>query len=240
MKVFEADSPVELSVVMPAYNEDGAIDAAVKEVQQHVFGRLQASELIVVNDGSRDRTGEILDQLATQDRRIRVIHQPNGGHGRALRTGLDAARGEYVLLIDSDRQIPLEAFNALWEAAIGHDGAFGIRLKRRDPWIRLALTSIVRKALGLLFKVQLRDANVPFKILRRSIWLEARELIPADALAPSIFLAIVSRRLHDVVESEVRHHERTTGVVSIRRWNLLKFCVRGFLQLLAFRRRLEP
>jgi glycosyltransferase involved in cell wall biosynthesis len=66
---------------MPACNEERAIEAAVTEVQQHVFSRVRTAELIAVNDSSRDRTGEILDQLAIQDRRIRVIHQHNAGHG---------------------------------------------------------------------------------------------------------------------------------------------------------------
>jgi len=231
---------VELSVVMPAYNEEGAIEAAVREVQELVFDQIPMSELVVVNDGSRDGTGEILNELALQDPRVKVIHQPNGGHGRALRTGLDAARGEYVFLIDSDRQIPLTAFADTWKISVGHDGVFGVRNNRRDPRVRLVLTRIVRRTLRLLFKVQLRDANVPFKLLKRSVWLEARELIPEDTLAPSIFLAIIGRRRHDIVDCEVPHNERRTGVVSIRRWKLFKFCARALLQLLAFRRKLEP
>jgi dolichol-phosphate mannosyltransferase len=241
MKALETNTgQVELSVVMPAYNEEGAIDAAVKEVQALIFDQMPASELVVVNDGSRDRTGEILDELAARDRRIRVIHQPNGGHGRALRTALDAACGEYLFLIDSDRQIPLEAFAEMWKVGQGRDGVFGVRVKRQDPRVRLLLTRIVRRSLHLLFKVQLRDANVPFKLLRRSVWVEARELIPENTLAPSIFLAIIGRRRHDIVDCEVPHKERRTGVVSIRRWKLLKFCARALLQLLAFRRKLEP
>jgi dolichol-phosphate mannosyltransferase len=169
-----------------------------------------------------------------------VIHQPNSGHGRALRTGLDEARHEYVLLIDSDRQIPLAAFHTLWEAAQRHDGAFGFRRNRHDPWIRLLLTSIVRQALTLLFNVRLHDANVPFKVLRRSIWLQARELIPEETLAPSIFLAIVARRSHDIVEIEVPHRERITGLASIRAGKLFKFCAHGFAQLCAFRMKLKP
>ena len=240
MKALErASTQVELSVVMPAFNEEGAIEAAVKEVQQYVFHEIHTTELIVVDDGSRDRTGEILDILAIEDGRIKVVHQPNGGHGRALRTGLDAACGEYLFLIDSDRQIPLNVFASLWKAARGRDGAFGIRVTRHDPRIRLMLTGLVRKTLRLVFRVQLRDANIPFKILRRSIWLEARELIPEDTLAPSIFLAIIGRRLgRDIVEVEVPHRERTTGVVSIRRGKLFKFCAKAFGQLMAFRLRL--
>lgn len=233
-------SPViPLSVVMPAYNEEGAITAAVEDVVQHLFPVLPEAELIVVNDGSKDRTGAILDELAAKDPRLKVIHQKNGGHGRALRTGLDAAKGEFVFLIDSDRQIPLEAFPALWADARTRDGAWGVRLQRHDPALRLWLTKVIRATLPLLFGVRIRDANVPCKIIRRSIWLEAREIIPPETLAPSLFLALYARRAGcDIVEREVPHVQRRTGVVSIRRFKLFKFCARAFRQMLGFRARL--
>src|SRR5689334_932163 len=99
---------------MPVYNEEGAIVAAVDEVKQHVLGLIPQSELVVVDDGSRDATGRLLDEAAAADARIKVIHQPNGGHGAALLTGLKAANGEYVFLIDSDRQILLDDFKTAW------------------------------------------------------------------------------------------------------------------------------
>lgn len=229
-----------LSVVMPAYNEEEAIGDAVFEVAQIVLDAVPNSELVVVDDGSRDRTGEILDELAAREPRLRVIHQPNGGHGPALRTGLEHAQGDYLFLIDSDRQIPIEAFPVLWEAAQGRDGALGVRAQRHDPPFRLFLTRQVRRSLRLLFGVRLRDANVPFKIVRRSAWEAARPFIPEGTLAPSLFLAVfLAVRGMDVVEVEVPHKERETGVVSIRRWKLLKFCGKAFRQLLDFRRRIH-
>lgn len=231
---------VMLSVVMPAYNEEGAIEEAVQDVRESVFASVPDAELVVVDDGSRDRTAEILDGLAAGDSRVHVIHQKNGGHGRALRTGMDASRGEYLFLIDSDRQIPLTAFPLLWEAARTRDGTFGTRRTRHDPRLRLALTAVVRTILRLLFGVRIHDANIPFKILRRTDWEEARPLIPEDTLAPSIFLAIfLLRRGYDVAVEEVSHRERNTGVVSIRRWKLFMFCFRAFGQLILFRLRLN-
>lgn len=230
----------ELTVVMPAYNEEAAIEQAVEDVRQHVFPLVPEAELVVINDGSRDRTGPLLDKIAQKDGRIRVIHQANGGHGKALRTGLDAAKGKYVFLIDSDRQIPLEEFRRLWPLANHRDGAFGQRIKRHDPKIRLALTAVVRFVLRMLFRVKLYDANVPFKVLRRDVWLDARHLIPPDTLAPSLFLAAYARKRGcDIAEVPVEHAERKTGVVSIRRWKLFKFCARAFRQLLSFRSRLS-
>ena len=231
---------VALSVVMPAYNEKGAIEEAVNEVRHAVLDAVPGSELVVVDDGSRDGTGAILDRLAAEEPRLQVVHQANGGHGAALRAGLDRARGDWLFLIDSDRQIPISAFDDLWQAARGRDGAFGVRAVRHDPGIRLALTALVRRAVAILFGAAIRDANIPFKVIRRSVWLQARDLIPEGTLAPSLFLAIFARtRGFDVAERVVPHLERRTGVVSIRRVKLLKFCAKGFRQLLAFRRRLR-
>jgi glycosyltransferase involved in cell wall biosynthesis len=112
------DESLRLSVIMPVYNEEGAIVAAVDEVKQFVLAFVPESELVVVDDGSRDGTGPLLDAAASGDPRIRVIHQPNGGHGAALLAGLKAAQGEYVFLIDSDRQIPLDNFNAAWTEVV--------------------------------------------------------------------------------------------------------------------------
>ena len=232
---------VPLSVVMPAYNEEGAIEAAVAEVREWVLDRVPGSELVVVDDGSRDGTGAILDRAAAGDPRVRVVHKKNGGHGPALRTGIEAARGARLFLIDSDRQIPLSAFVPLWSAVEGgRPAAFGVREHRDDPRLRLVLTRVIRASIPLLFGVRFTDANIPFKLFPRAWWDEARPLIPEDTLAPSLFLAVFARsRGYDIAEIGVPHRERQTGVVSIRRWRLLKFCARAFRQLLDFRRKLH-
>jgi glycosyltransferase involved in cell wall biosynthesis len=228
-----------LSVIMPAYNEADCIADAVAEVVRDVLDLVPEAELVVVNDGSKDRTGAILDEIAAADLRVRVVHQPNGGHGRALRTGLDTAQAEYLFLIDSDRQIPLQAFADFWEDAKRGDGSFGIRIKRSDPPLRLVLTRLIRYSLAILFGVRIYDANIPFKVIRRQVWEKARPLIPEDTLAPSLFLAIFAVRTGcEIVFREVSHRERETGVVSIRRWKLLKFCARALRQMIAFQGRL--
>ena len=129
-------------------------------------------------------------------------------------------------------------FTIAWRhIANGCDGVFGVRRRRHDPALRLQLTKVIRRAIGLLFGVRLFDANVPYKLLKRSIWNEARRCIPVGTLAPSLFLAIFARtRGFNIVEVDVVHKERDTGEVSIRRLKLLKFCARGLRQMLAFRR----
>ena len=229
---------VPLSVAMPVYNEEGAIALALAEVEQFVLPLVAGAELVVVNDGSQDGTGRLLDDAAARNPRIRVIHQKNSGHGGALMAALEASRGEYLFLIDSDRQIPLDNFPAAWALIqSGRDGVFGERRHRHDAALRLYLTRVVRAAVTFLFGVPMFDANVPYKLVRRSIWESARACIPTDTLAPSLFLAIFARtRGYDIANIEVVHKERGSGEVSIRRLKLLKFCARGFRQLLMFRR----
>ena len=235
-----SDAP-RLSVIMPVYNEEGAIVAAVDEVKQFILAVVPESELVVVDDGSKDGTGRLLDAAASSDRRIRVIHQPNGGHGAALLTGLKAATGEYVFLIDSDRQIPLDNFTAAWtEIMAGRDAVFGVRRRRYDPVLRLYLSRLIRHSVNVLFRVNLSDANAPYKLFRRGIWTGARDCVPDGTLAPSLFLAIAAKsRGYNILEIDVTHKERDTGEVTLRKFKLLKFCARGLGQMLGLIRRVR-
>lgn len=232
---------VPLTVIMPVYNEQDAIADAVADVQRHILDAVAGAELLVIDDGSRDCTPQLLDDIAAADARVRVIHQANTGHGGAVITGLAAAVGEYVFLIDSDRQIPLDGFEAAWRAAQnGTAAVFGVRRNRNDPALRLYLTKVIRGVVNLMFGVALDDGNVPYKLLRRTLWEEARPLIPPGTLAPSLFLAIVAKlHGHDILELDVSHKERDTGEVSIRRLKLLTFCARGLTQMIELRRRVR-
>jgi glycosyltransferase involved in cell wall biosynthesis len=230
-----------LSVVMPAYNEAEGIESAVEAVRVEVLDRIPGAELVVVDDGSRDSTGALLDAIAGRDPRVRVIHKPNGGHGPAIMTGLAEARGEHLFLVDSDDQIPLGDFAPMWTAVgQGSVAAFGVRRVRQDARLRQLLTVVIRYSLVALFGVRLHDANVPFKLFHRSLWAAARPHIPDGTLAPSLFLAVfAARRGAAIAFLDVGHQDRKTGTVSIRRWKLVKFCARALRQLLDFRRSLR-
>jgi glycosyltransferase involved in cell wall biosynthesis len=226
---------------MPVYNEQDAIALAVDEVRRQVLDHVPGSELVVVNDGSRDGTAALLNRAAAQDPRVRVIHKTNGGHGSALLAGLTASQGDYIFLIDSDRQIPLDHFPSAWSHMMeGRDAVFGVRRRRYDPALRLYLSGLVRRSVNVLFRVSLYDANAPFKLFRRAIWNDARDCVPDGTLAPSLFLAIVAKsRGYNIIELDVMHKERDTGEVTLRRLKLLKFCAAGLSQMIGLRRRVR-
>lgn len=230
-----------LSVIMPVYNEADAILLAIDDVQRHILDVIDGAELVVIDDGSRDATPALLDTAAAQDARIAVIHKNNGGHGSAVMAGLELAQGDYIFLIDSDRQIPLDDFGRAWAQVVsGTDAVFGVRRRRYDPALRLYLSALVRHSVNVLFRVNLYDANAPYKLFRRAIWNDAKECVPDGTLAPSLFLAIVAKsRGYNVVEIDVTHKERDTGEVSLRRLKLLKFCAEGLSQMLTLRRRVR-
>jgi len=229
-----------LSLIVPVYNEVAALPALWTEIQGEIMSRIPDSEIVAVDDGSRDGSGALLDDLAHGDPRLRVVHQPNGGHGAALLAGLRTAAGSVFFLIDSDRQIPLSNFAAAWKIMEGCDVLLGIRQSRMDPWFRRWLSKLIRRVIGMLFGIRLSDANAPFKLLRREVWDKTSPFIPLGTLAPSLFFAIASARLNTfrLREWPVTHQARTTGACTLHFWKLMGFCGRAFVQLLELRKRL--
>jgi glycosyltransferase involved in cell wall biosynthesis len=223
---------------MPAYNEEGSIRQAVEDVYSYIVTAVSNSELIVIDDGSRDSTPIILDELA-QIYQIRVVHQENRGHGGALLKGLSLANGRFLFLLDSDRQIPLESFKLFWQRKDESDCVFGVRVNRRSPTIRLVLSQIVRWSVNLLFSVELRDPNAPFKLLNRKVWDSAKSQVPPETLAPSILIAVYGAKKFRIAQIDVPHCARLTGCDSLPPKKLLLFCARAFAQLLSFKQRLK-
>jgi glycosyltransferase involved in cell wall biosynthesis len=232
----ERESVAPLAVLMPAYNEAAGIEDAVNEVRQEVLDKLPGAYLIVVNDGSKDNTGEILERIAKVDPRVRVINKPNSGHGPSIIRALNEADSEYVFTIDSDMQMPLDCFSQFWQAATapGCAGVFGVRSHRQDPLVRLVLSRVVAFTMSSVFKVKLRDSNVPFKLFKRKIWTELYARLKDDTLlTPSIAIAIYARKHgYNIVDMPVSHRARKTGEPSLRITKLIAFCAQAFRQMM--------
>lgn len=227
-----------LSVIMPAYNEEKSIAKSIQEVQTNVLNKIRDSELIIINDGSIDKTGLIVEETARLDARIRIINQQNSGHGKALMRGMDISDAIYLFLIDADGQIPLNGFYEAWKE-LKCDATFGIRTKRQDSPIRLVITLFLRLLILICFGVWIYDANIPYKLIRRHLWLDARKKIPEDSLFPSILLAIyIVKSGFRVKTRPVEHLERTSGISMFEGWKILRYCKSAIKELLTFRKSL--
>jgi glycosyltransferase involved in cell wall biosynthesis len=225
---------------MPAYNEAGNIAAAIEEVTARVFDVVPDSELIVIDDGSRDETAAISGGASECDPRVRVIRQANSGHGPALVNGIRAARGERLLLLDSDRQIGLERFAETWRLGAEHDAVLGVRAQRFDPRHRRLLSAMLRLAMRLALRVDAADPNAPYKLLARAQALRAIETMPPTPRIPSILLVVhLHRSRARIVEQLVRHAPRTAGRSTLDLRRLARFCAGALRELLSYDRKLR-
>lgn len=235
----------QLTIVMPAYNEADCIEIVAKkwlkllsdwQSQTHSSSR---AKLLVVNDGSKDDTGKILDSLAVNNSQLTVIHKKNGGHGAAVLTGYREALAmgsDYIFQTDSDDQFDPEDFWSLWKMREASPLVLGHRRSRSDAIHRIWIAKIVFFLNFLLFGVWLKDANIPYRLIESSFLRSALEMFPADVFAPNIFLSVIGKKIgSDLQETPIRHMERQTGQVSIVRLSLLKSCIRSAKELFLFR-----
>lgn len=230
-----------VSIVMPCYNEGKTIEAVIRSYHDEVTSKIAGSELIAVDDCSTDGTYEILERLKNEIPELRVLKNPvNSGHGKSVRAGYEAAETEYVFQTDSDNQFKTCDFWKLYTLKNSHDFILGFRKVRHDPLPRLVLTRIIRIANAFFLGVWIKDANCPFRLMKKSVLDSLLANVDREALAPNIMLSVLAaKRGIRMAEVPVTHYERATGVSSIEKWKLLKFALKGFRQMLLFRMRIQ-
>lgn len=227
-----------LTAFIPVRNEEDDVVPAAEALLRTLPTVAERSELVIVDDGSTDRTGELADAFARRHPTVRVIHHPVGrGYGAALRTGLAAARAEYVFFTDGDRQFDPADLAALVRHARNADAVVGYRRVRQDPVRRRvsgsAWNALVRVVLGL----RVRDVNCAFKLLRRSTVADFAPASDGAAISAELMLHL-HRTGRRVVEVPVAHRPRHAGRPSGGRPRVV---ARAFVELAAlffrFRRR---
>jgi len=231
-----------LTVVMPSYNEEQIIEDCVREWHGEVVARIPGAELVVIDDCSTDATGSILDRLSHELPGVRSIHQQqNGGHGRALRHGFQHLSKEFVFQTDSDRQHKPAEFWRLWEIRENYDFVFGVRSQRADGVLRVVITHAMRLLIWALWRVWIRDANCPYKLMRSSALDQVLSHIPEDSFIPMVMVSIMARKMDfRFTEVPVTHLPRRGGTQSLKgilRWmRIARVCVKQLWDL----RKLAP
>lgn len=200
-----------LSIVMPAFNEEQNIERALDNAAR-VGGRLfDQHEVIVVDDGSDDRTAEFVAKRAEVEPTVRLVrHDRNLGYGQAVRSGLMTASLDLVFLTDSDNQFDLDELERFlpW---IDHVGVVaGYRMKRQDPIGRRLGAAGWNHLVRALYHVPIRDIDCAFKLFRRPL-LDDIELQAVGAMVSTELMVKLARSGCSVVEIGVRHYPRTAG-----------------------------
>ncbi|GAB2772647.1 glycosyltransferase family 2 protein [Rhabdobacter roseus] len=231
-----------LSIVMPAYNEQDCIEKVVENWTDFLAKKFpgQPTTLIVINDGSKDRTGELLDRIKQTNSRLTVVHQKNGGHGNAVVHGYRKAlelNSEYVFQTDSDDQFITDDFDKLWSRRQESDFILGYRQVRHDAGVRLFITKFLRNTISSIYGTYILDSNIPFRLIKGTFLQKLMDQLPnPEPFAPNIFLSVMAKKAgQKLLDIPITHKDRETGQVSIVKWTLWKVCIRSFKELMRFR-----
>jgi glycosyltransferase involved in cell wall biosynthesis len=202
-----------LSVFFPAYNDALSLPSLIEKTFKVLSETVEVFEVVVVNDGSFDNTGEVLRQLQSRfGMRLRVIeHLENRGYGRALRTGFESAQYDWVFYTDGDGQYDVQELSLLIRKVRDDVGlANGFKLKRHDPWHRVCIGWLYNRFARVLFGIRIRDIDCDFRLVRRDIVQQLNLRSNTGAVCVELVRGIELTGC-EIVEVGVHHYPRLHG-----------------------------
>jgi dolichyl-phosphate beta-glucosyltransferase len=181
------DEDVEITIVIPAYNEQVRIGLTLVRTLEYLQARHPRFELLVVDDGSRDGTIQVVEEIAARDPRVRTLRQPqNRGKGAAVRRGVLEARGRHILFMDADLATPVEELDTLfvwtnrgYEVVIGSRGLPDSDIRERQPRARELMGRVFNLLVRSVLLGGFKDTQCGFKLFERSA---ARDLFSRQKL----------------------------------------------------------
>lgn len=226
----KANSDIFLSVVAPAYNEEDNIEAVIRNWEKVLEKCEHATEIVIGNDGSTDRTKQILEQLMEEFPNLRAVHsKQNGGYGDALFKAIYASRGQYVVTIDSDGQFELSDYLLLLECLKDdYDAVTGYRMGKKDTFLRVLADRVLNIIVRVLFGLRYKDTNCALKLIKgdiiRKMTIEAR-FYPT----PTEILLRLKEQGVRIGEVGIHHKERVGGQSHLRLlrtgWDMFLFLI---------------
>lgn len=223
----EADS---ISVFFPCYNEQDNLRRSYESASAVLKNLGLDYEIILVNDGSKDKTAQIADAIAVADPRVKVIHHPkNLGYGSALRSGFRAATKTLVFFTDADGQFDLNELPPLIPLMRDCDVVSCFRVNRQDGWMRNFNAWCWNRLVCTLFRLKIKDVNCAFKLYKKHIFNQI-ELQSTGAIINTEILAKATRRGFIISQVGVYHFPRQSGeptgakpnVIFHALWELIK------------------
>jgi glycosyltransferase involved in cell wall biosynthesis len=220
----------ELTYFFPAHNEEGNVRGLVAEALETLPALAKAFEIVIVDDGSRDATPQIADELAAAHPEVRAVHHAtNLGYGAALRSGFRAARYGAIAFTDGDRQFKVVDLGRLIERLeTGNvDAVVGYRIRRADPLVRTVYARLYRLANRLFFGLGVRDVDCACKLFTRAS-LEGVNVESGGAFLSAELLIKLRARGRRLAEVGVPHYPRTAGSPTGAKPSVVLRAVRDF------------
>ncbi len=221
-----------ISVILPAYNEEGNIARAVDHARAVLLDLGLEYEILVVDDGSTDATAELVrDLIPTHSSSLRLLeHEENRGYGAALKSGLREAKGSLLFFTDSDRQFDVSELARLLEWIDTYTIVIGYRKDRQDHFFRRAMAWGWGVLIRFLFDLQVRDIDCAFKLFRREVFDEI-SIDSIGAFVNSEILIRAKKKGFTIKEVPVSHFPRELGVPSGAKPRIIGRAFRELLKL---------
>lgn len=222
----------ELVVVMPVYNEEECVKDVVQDWHEHLSKLNIHFKIIVLNDGSRDGTGKVLEFFSANPR-IEIIHKANSGHGPTVHLGYRRAiqQAGWVFQCDSDNEMSPGSFETLWNNRHSYDALLGVRTGRSQNFARKIISAVSRMTVYGFAGQGVADVNVPYRLMSSEILSKILRQIPEDNFVPNIALSAGLTKIRARIwQTPVPHKNRATGEVSLKSMKLLKSSCKAFLQ----------
>ncbi|BCJ95470.1 putative glycosyl transferase [Anaerocolumna cellulosilytica] len=209
----------KLYIIIPAYNEEANVLDVINQWYKIVEKISGDSRLVIIDDGSKDRTYEIMKEAAATRKFFLPVTKPNGGHGATVLYGYHYAinqGADYVFQTDSDGQTVPEEFWEFWNQRERYDMIIGHRKGRQDGFSRIMVTKTLKLVLQLCFHVSLKDANTPFRLMKAEVLKDNIKLIPKDYNLSNVLVSVIyAKKKKKVKYLPVTFRPRQGGVNSI-------------------------
>lgn len=209
----------KLYIVIPAYNEEVMIESVIRHWHPVVEKIGPESRLVVIDDGSKDKTYEIIKNCMDRYPQLIGLTKENGGHGATVRFGYAFAIEEgadYIFQTDSDGQTRAEEFDAFWEKRKDASIIIGNRKHRQDGISRIIVTKVLKAVIAVMFHVNVIDANTPYRLINANVLSEQMHLIPEDFNLTNVLLSVIfTKRKLGVIFLPITFLPRQGGVNSI-------------------------
>ena len=232
-----------LYIVIPAYNEEETIRQVVEDWYPVVERIGNSSKLVIINDGSRDSTYEVLCELAKTCPLLTPMTKENGGHGATLLFGYEYALkngADYIFQTDSDGQTLPSEFDVFWQQREQYDMLIGHRNKREDGFSRVVVTEVLKMVIRICFKVTVKDANTPYRLMKADVLKEEMKEVPKDFFLSNVLLTVLFTKHHRAVKYiPITFRPRQGGVNSINLKRIVKIGKQALKDFRALNKRIK-
>ena len=233
-----------LYIVIPAYNEEENISRVIEDwypiVAKH--DSMGKSRLTIINDGSKDKTGEIARASMAGRPLLEVIDKQNGGHGETVLFGYRhaiEAGADYIFQTDSDGQTDPGQFEEFWEQREAYSAIFGNRASRQDGAFRVFTAGVLRTVIRVIFQVKLKDANAPYRLMKAEALGKYIDKLPSDFFLPNVMINTYMAYYREPVKYiDISFKPRVAGVNTINVKKIFKVGIRAVKDFYKLRKEL--